>query len=73
MKVLTGHLTVTEKSVIKQMFNLKLTSAKTPKKIYYLNQEEDIYTITIEQRDKGLIPCAGSQIRTSKYKSTFKF
>jgi len=72
MKVLTGHLTATEKSVIKQMLSLKLTSGRTPKKIYHISQNEDIYTVVIQQNDRGLIPVSGSQLRTSKYKSTFK-
>lgn len=72
MKVLTGHLTATEKAAIKQILSLKLTSGKTPKKIYYLSQSEDIYTVIVQQNDRGLIPVAGSELRTSKNKSTFK-
>lgn len=72
MKVLTGHLTATEKNAIKQMLHLGLTCGKTPKKMYHLVLNEDIYTVTIEQQDRGLIPVPGSELRKSKYKSTFK-
>lgn len=72
MKVLSGHLTTTEKRAIKQMLHLKLTSARTPKKLYYLKLEEGVYTVIIEQQDRGLIPVHGSELRASKYKATFK-
>jgi hypothetical protein len=72
MKVLTGHLTATEKSVIKQMLFLKLTSGKTPKKIYHLSEDKGIYTVIVQQNDRGLIPVAGSKLRQIKNKSTFK-
>jgi hypothetical protein len=72
IKVLTGHLTATEKSVINQMLHLNITQGKTPKKLYNLSKENNLYTVSIFQNDRGLIPCPGSQLRQSKNTSTFK-
>lgn len=71
MKVISGHLTATEKLAIKQMINLKFANAKTPKKRYQLSEENGVYTVLIQQNDRGLIPVPGSQKRLTTNKAVF--
>lgn len=72
MKVLTGHLTQTDKSIINQMFILSLKSAKSKRKFFHITEENGIYTVKIQQNDRGLIPCPGSELRLSTNTATFK-
>lgn len=71
MKTLTGHLTATDKKVIKAMLDAKIMAGKVGKKNYFLSLENDTYTVKIQQKDRGLIPVVGSELRISTYTSTF--
>jgi hypothetical protein len=72
ISTITGHLTATEKNAIRQMIDLKLKSGKTPRKLYHLSLKEDVYTVSIQENNRGLIPCAGSELRQTTNKATFK-
>jgi hypothetical protein len=71
MKILTGHLTETNKTAIKAILNAGLMSGKVGKISYYLNCDNNIYTVKYQTKDRGLIPCAGSQLRLSTYSASF--
>ena len=71
MKVLTGHLTATNKKVIKAMLDQKLTEGCVRKVNYYISVSNGTYTVKIQKMDKGLIPVTGSALRLSTYISTF--
>lgn len=71
MKVIQGHLTAHDKKAIKAILNLNLAAGVVNRKTYHLFNNGDNYTVKITQKDRGLIPCAGSQLRESTY--THKF
>ena len=77
MKVLSGHLTATQKKKIKvAIAHLKDRADQSialyfGKEQYTLSIEGEVYTVTIKKRDRGLIPCPGSELRDSYYTSTF--
>jgi len=71
MKILTGHLTATEKNIVKTMLAQGLTEGSVRKVNYHLSEESGVHTCTIKKMDKGLIPIPGSALRLSTYKSTF--
>lgn len=71
MKVLTGHLTSTEKKHIKHILSLGLCGGAINKKQYSISKNLDVYTVIVTEKDKGLITCGGSELRMSNYKSTF--
>lgn len=62
---ISGHLTATNKRHIKAILEAKLMEARINNTTYYLQKEEEIYTVKISKRDRGLIPCPGSALRTS--------
>jgi putative heme iron utilization protein len=68
MKVLTGHLTATNKKHIKAILEANLMTAKVNSINYLLSLENDIYTVFTIQKDNSVI--IGEKI--SKSKSTFK-
>ena len=72
MKVIKGHLTITEKRAIKAILNAGLMKGKVNGKEYYLSLSEGVYTVEIHQKDRGLIPCPGSKLRMSRYINQFK-
>lgn len=73
MTILTGHLTATDKRNIKAIL---LAGVKTCKigKFHYIVEKQANNTLHITKlvKDRGLIPCAGSPLRLSKYISTVK-
>jgi ABC-type hemin transport system ATPase subunit len=71
MKVLTGHLTATDKKVAKTMIQNSWWFAETKRTKYKLMCENGVFTFQTTIRDRGMIPCPGSKLRTSTYKSTF--
>ncbi len=71
MKVLTGHLTQTNKLAIKAILDLGLTDGKVGKVSYFLTKENDIYHVKMLVKDRGLIPVAGSPLRWSNYYASF--
>jgi len=71
MKTIEGHLTATNKKHIKALMDAKMTCGKVNSIIYHLKQENEVYTVTIEKKDRGLIPVPGSELRVSKSKAKF--
>lgn len=71
MKVIAGHLTEREKKSISAILELKAWSGKVGKKRYFITKKLEIYQVVIQQKDRGLIPCASSELRISIYTSTF--
>ena len=73
MKVLTGHLTATDKKAIKAILEAGMTSAKVGRKTFFLSVDnEGTYTVRKQFMNRGMIPCGGSPLRLSTYTSTFK-
>lgn len=68
MKVLTGHLTQTNKKHIKAILDRNMTSAKVNTITYLLKLENDVYTVMTIQTDNSIL--IGEKIRRSK--ATFK-
>ncbi len=68
IKTITGHLTATNKTHIKKMFELKLFEAKINTITYLLSEENNVYTVFTIQKDNSVL--IGEKI--SKSKSTFK-
>jgi len=64
MKTLTGHLTSTNKTHIKALLKAKLYSGKVNTTNYLLKQENDIYTVSVIQKDNSIM--IGEKIRKSK-------
>ena len=71
MTTLTGHITQTEKKAIKAILNANLMSGKVGIKNYFLSLTDGIYTVKVQQNDRGLMPVGGSELRVSTYTSTF--
>ena len=78
MKVLTGHLTQTEKKAIKailiqaiQQGPFTKVSARVGKKDYSISLSLGNYKVVVYQMDRGLIPVPGSPLRLSSFTSTF--
>lgn len=74
MKVLTGHLTATDKRNIKLMLDSKSSSASINGITYSItkNWKEDTYTVKRTKKDRGMIPVPGSPLRFTTDTSTFK-
>lgn len=68
MKVLSGHLTATNKKHIKAVLNANLMIAKVNTINYLLSLENGVYTVFTIQKDNSVI--IGEKI--SKSKATFK-
>ena len=66
MKVIEGHLTATNKTHIKAILFAKMMKAKVNSIVYYLSLENGVYTVTIEKKDRGLVPVPGSPFIISK-------
>jgi len=71
MKITEGHLTASEKKSVKAILKAGLTSGKVSKKNYFISINNGIYTVKIQVKDRGLIPCPGSALRLSTYISKF--
>jgi len=71
MKVLTGHLTDTNKKAIKAMFAANILQAKVNNVYYSITESNGVYKVIKCKMDRGMIPCGGSELRMSKYVSTF--
>ena len=67
MKVLTGHLTRTEKKSIKTILEANLMSGRVGRKDYILSKEGGIYTVKTYEVDRSIV--IGTQI--AEHKSTF--
>jgi len=51
VKILTGHLTATNKRVILHMLDNKMADAKTPKITYHITPQGDEYKVVTEQTE----------------------
>lgn len=78
MKVLTGHLTAHEKKVIKAILRSAAqqapffgVSASVGRKTYKISTVGNGYSVVITQKDRGMMPVAGTKLRLSSYTSTF--
>jgi len=73
MKVLTGHLTKTEKKAIMAILHLGFMEGQVKNRSYFMtfNNKSGVYTVKIQQKDRGLAPCHGSELRISTYTSMF--
>jgi len=67
MKVIEGHLTASEKKIVRYFLENNITEGRVRGKDFFLTEKEGIYTVCIKVMDKGLIPCLGSEIRLSTY------
>jgi hypothetical protein len=65
IKVLSGHLTVTDKRAVKHMIEKKIWKGRVGKSDWFI---KDLGKI----KDKGLVPVAGTKFRISTYKSTIE-
>jgi hypothetical protein len=70
MKVLSGHLTATEKKHIKAILDQNLMTGKIGRKSYWLSLNEGLYTVKVMQNDRGL-GWIGSELRQSVYTHQF--
>jgi hypothetical protein len=71
MKSIKGHLTANEKKAIKAILDAGLLHATVGRKTYLIAKEGHEYTAKITVKDRGLIPCPGSQLRISTYNHRF--
>lgn len=75
MKVLTGHLTNSDKKAIKEGLVSIPTGAvlsfKSGRAYYYITEQNGTFTVKKQIKDRGMIPCPGSELRLSTYTSTF--
>ena len=71
MEILTGHLTSGNKKAIKAILEQKLFAAKVGKTSYFISFTNGIYEVLMKIKDRGMIPCPGSELRVSTYKATF--
>lgn len=64
MKVIQGYLTQTEKQAINAILQAGVKAAKVGRKKYQITQHGEVYTVQIEQNDRGL-GFIGSELRQS--------
>ena len=72
MKVISGHLTANDKKKINLMLSENSMTAKFGNSIFQLTENCGIYSCKKTIKDRGMIPCPGSELRFSTYCSTFK-
>jgi hypothetical protein len=73
ISILEGHLTPQDKKVVKYMLDNKMKAGKVGKKHFTIIPfSGNTYQLLIKVKDRGLIPCAGSQLRISFYKHKFQ-
>ncbi len=71
IKVLSGHLTVTDKRAIKHMIEKEIWQGRVGKSDWFIKDlGKGKYDITQKIKDKGLVPVRGTKFRISTYKST---
>ncbi len=71
MKVVTGHLTATNKAHIKHLLGINVLSAKIGRINYHITRGPDAYNVNMVVKDRGLIPCPGSALRDRTTSATF--
>lgn len=72
IQTISGHLTATNKTHIRAILEANLMEGKINNTNYHLQKEGEIYTAKISKKDRGLIPCPGSQLRMSTGTYQFK-
>lgn len=70
--VIQGHLTATDKKAIKAMLALGMSSGKVGRKTYSISEDNGLYSVSYQIKDRGLVPVAGAKFRISTYRATFK-
>lgn len=70
MQVVQGHLTQTERRHIAHLLANNISEGTINKKSYSITKENEVYTVVIKQKDRGL-GWIGSELRISTY--THKF
>lgn len=71
IKTIKGHLTPTEKQAIKAILNQKLMSGRVGRKDYYLIKENDVYTVSVAEMDRGMIGWIGNPKQLTTRKKQF--
>jgi len=70
IKVLSGHLTATDKRVVAHMIEKEIWQGSVGKSNWFIKElGNGKYDITQQVKDKGLVPVPGSKFRISTYKS----
>ena len=73
IKVLSGHLTATDKRAVKHMIEKEIWKGRVGKSDWFIKDlGKGKYDITQKIKDKGLVPVAGTKFRISTYKSTIE-
>ena len=73
IKVLSGHLTATDKRAVKHMIEKEIWKGRVGKSDWFIKDlGKGTYDITQKIKDKGLVPVAGTKFRISTYKSTIE-
>jgi phage-related tail protein len=73
IKVLSGHLTTTDKRAVKHMIEKEIWKGRVGKSDWFIKDlGKGKYDITQKIKDKGLVPVAGTKFRISTYKSTIE-
>ena len=70
--VTKGHLTAGQRRAIKAILTSNQMSGKVNRRNYFIKAVSDSeYLVTMQEMDRGMVPVAGSPIRTSTYKAEF--
>lgn len=71
IKILSGHLTVTDKRAVSAMIEAGANSANSARASYVISAGDGHGWYRVEKfvRDRGIIPVPGSPLRMSKYVS----
>jgi hypothetical protein len=73
IKVLSGHLTATDKRAVKHMIEKEIWKGRVGKSDWFIKDlGKGKYDITQKIKDKGLVPVAVTKFRISTYKSTIE-
>lgn len=70
--IISGHLTAKNKVAVKAILQAGLSCGKVGRKTYVLAENDGLYTVSYQIKDKGLIPVPGTAYRISTYTATFK-
>lgn len=71
MRVVSGHLTATNKKAIKAILAAGLTEGKVGNTSYQLHIIDGVHQVKMYTKDRGMIPCPGSALRVSTYLASF--
>lgn len=73
ISMLSGHLTATEKKVVKLMLSKNMMSGRVNNKDYFLTDIGDgKWEVVLKYMDRGLIPVPGTKLRLSTYRSVIR-